>query len=315
MPQGMASLGVSEVNIPIFFKVSKLLRNADHTAQLVLRMENQVRVIEQVIPVVIHVQPLPPRVGFEPALPIQAGSVARGVPVQLVVTPRNYGDEQLLPLNARISTDEAGVTVTPSEIRANQPLTIRIDTSNRPLGKPYTIPLNISYTTAGSYGPAILPVQGEILPTVWQSMLREKPLGNRLGTGVLVGFAGWLLFAVLCAGLASQTLVGGLLLLLIPVLLIIAMRPFLATTIVHAHRAGNKGANIGNVAPWKLWGIPTLVGLVLASLGMFLPNVSVAAIIVTTAGFILGAILGFVLDKARSNDASKVAMPAPVQEE
>src|SRR5438270_4891 len=111
MPEGSEpEIGASEVKIPLFFKVDNLMRNTNHSALLVLRMENQVRAVEQSVQVVIHIQPLPPRVVFEPEAtrdtPAWAGIARRSVPTSVVVTPCNYGDEGLVPLSARIAAKD-----------------------------------------------------------------------------------------------------------------------------------------------------------------------------------------------------------------
>src|SRR5439155_22790945 len=127
--------------------VDNLMRNTRPTALLVLRVENQVSVVEQPVQVVIHMQPLPPRVVFEPEAtrdtPAWAGIAHRGMPTSVVVTPRNYGDEELVPLSARIAAKDNAASAKPGQFRANEPITLAIDTSSRPCGEKYTVPFSI----------------------------------------------------------------------------------------------------------------------------------------------------------------------------
>ncbi|GAC1383143.1 MAG: hypothetical protein NVSMB33_10960 [Ktedonobacteraceae bacterium] len=308
-----APFGVSEVKIPLYFKVSKLPRNMSHTALLVLHMENQATVIEQPVQVAIHVQALPPRVAFEPVLspgaPYWAGRVLRGVAAQLVVTPRNYGDEDRLPLVARIATNDDAVRVTPGEFRANQSITITVDTSKRPFDQHYTIPFDISYTTAGARGPASIVVQGALLPTPWQSMLREKSLGERAGVGCAAGIGSLLLFSILGIGIAQHASFGWLLLLLIPVLFTVATHLIMSTVIMHMHRSGDTSVQMEKIAPWKRWGIPVAAGLLIVLLCALISDASIALFIDVLAGFILGSALGFMLDKSRAKEPNNVAVP------
>src|SRR5258708_38612428 len=94
--------------------------------------------------------------------------------------PRNAGDEGLVPLAARISTKDTAARAEPGQFRANQPITLTIDTSNRPFGQKYIVPFTIDYITPGTQGPAEIYVQGEILPTVRQSLFREKGVEGRV---------------------------------------------------------------------------------------------------------------------------------------
>ncbi len=313
MPEGSEpEIGASEVKIPLFFKVDNLMRNTNHSALLVLRMENQVRVVEQPVQVVIHMQPLPPRVVFEPEatreIPAWAGIAHRGMPTSVVVTPRNYGDEGLVPLSARIAAKDNAASAKPGQFRANEPITLAIDTSNRPFGEKYTVPFAIDYLTPGKHAPAEIYVQGEILPTVRQSLLREKDIGERVGVGCGVGFVGLIVLGGLGAGLATHTTLGWLFFLIIPVLFALATRSMVSTTVAHMQRAGNAHARVEQITPWKLWGIPIAIGLVVALVCTLIPDAGTSFFIGGVIGFLLGSALGFMLDKAQP---AKTNTPVP----
>lgn len=304
MPEGTEpAKGVSEVKIPLHFKVDNLTRNTHHTALLVLRMENQTQEIEQPITVMIFVSPLPPRVFFEPEAsqnnPVWAGITLRGVPTSVVVMPRNVGDEALVPLVARVSTEDNAVRAIPAQFRADEAITLAVDTRNRPFGQKYIIPFTIEYLTPEARGPAEIHVQGETLPTVWQSMSRERAVEGRIGVGCGVGFVGLFVIGALGAGLADHVNLAWLLFLAVPIVCILAIRSMASTVVAHMQRAGNAQASIKHVALWKLWGIPIVLGLAVSLVCLLISNAGSSFWVGGLSGFMLGFALGFMLDKAQ----------------
>lgn len=314
MPEGTEPIiGISEVKIPLHFKVDNLTRNTSHTALLVLRMENQAQEIEQPVPVMIFVPPLPPRVFFEPEAseenPIWAGITLRGVPTGVVVMPRNRGDEELVPLSARISTKDSGARANPTQFRANEPITLAVNTNNRPFGEKYTIPFTIEYLTPEAHGPAEIYVQGETLPTVKQSLFREKAVEGRIGVGCGVGLVGFLVIGALGAGLATHVGLAWVFFLLIPIAFILSTRFIASTMVVHMQRAGNTQASMGKIAPWQIWGIPIALGAVVALICLFIPDTGSSFWVGGLVGLILGFALGFMLDAAQSANTNMVEPP------
>lgn len=307
MPEGTdLQIGPSEVKIPLFFEVANLLHNTDHTALLDLCLENQTQASEVIesIQVMIHVQPLPPRVVFEPAVtpggPVWAGTTRRGVAANLVVTARNNGDEKLAPLAGRIFTNDNAAQARPGQFHANEPITISIDTTTRPFGQKYTVPFSISYITPGALGPSTMYVEGEILPTAWQSLLRERGFGERAGVGCGVGLAGGLLLGALGAGLASHIGIAWLLFLLIPILFVLIGRSIALTTVTHIRRSGDTNIDMKHIAPWILWGIPAGTGLAVALVCTLVPDAGTSFLIGGLIGFIVAAAPGFLLGKAQA---------------
>ena len=312
MPEGTdPHICASEVKVPLLFQVSNLARNADHTAELVMRMENRDPIAEIPIRVLIHMRPLPPRVMFEPAasptVPAWAGTVPRGVPTRVVVIARNAGDERLVPLVARIYTREPGTSVTPERFHANEPVTLTIDTSNRPFGKRYDVVFGVDYgLTGGALGPTTLHVRGDILPTPWQSLEREKNFGERVGIGCVVSFAGFILLGALGAGVAAQTTIGWLFFLAIPILLALVTQPVVGTIVAHIQRSGNANVRVEKISPCLRWGLPAGCGLVLALICALISNQGSPFLVAGMVGCIIGFVLGFVLDRAR---VSKTGSP------
>lgn len=313
MPEGSEpQIGASEVKIPLFFDVANLLHNADHSALLDLCLENQASEVIEPIQVVIHVQPLPPRVVFEPPAtadrPVWAGITRRGVPTSVVITARNNGDEELVPLVGRIFTNDNAAQARPGQFHANEPITISIDTTNRPFGQKYTVPFSINYGTPGAQGPTTIYVGGEILPTAWQSLLRERGFGERAGVGCGVGLAGGLLLGALGAGLASHIGIAWLLFLLIPILFVLIGRSIALTTVTHVRRSGDTDADIRHVAPWILWGIPAGAGLAVALVCTLVSDAGTSFWIGGLIGFIVAATPGFLLGKVQAENTG----PSPL---
>lgn len=304
MPEGTPpETGKSTIVIPLVFQVNELSRNADHSAQLVLRMENQVETIEQSIQVVVHVQPLPPRISFEPeasqATPAYVGTARRGAPAHVLIIPRNAGDEHLIHLRARITPNEVATNARPEYFQTNEPITLSIDTSKHPHGKPYLASFTVDYLVQQAQGPATLYVQGETLPTVWQSMHRVKVTESRVGAGCGIGVLGLLSLGGLGAGLASHIDFTWLLFLAVPLLFILATTAILSTAVTHIQRAGNTRTYIEHVAPWVRWGIPAGIGVAVALVCMLIANAGTSFLLGGLIGGIAGFALGFSLDEAK----------------
>jgi hypothetical protein len=302
MPEGPdPKISVSEVKIPLFFQLNRLERNTDHTAQLILRIENHDPAIEVPISVQIHVLPLPPRVSFEPpataAAPAWAGTTLRGVPASAVVVSQNAGDESLVPLTARMYTRDPGAKAEPVRFHADEQVKFTIDTTNRSFGSKYEVIFNVDYgPTPGAIGPAAIHVQGEILPTAWQSMLRQKSMGERSGVGCIAGCVGLFLLGSIAVGLAGHTGITWLLFFAVPVIFVLTARPIAATIIRHIQRSGNSNVTMEKVPLWVLWWLPLGAGLLLAVICVLMLDMGTAFLIGAIVGGIVGAALGFILD-------------------
>ncbi len=314
MPMGTeAAIGPSEVKIPLHFAVGNLARNADHGARILIRMENQINPIEQLIQVQIHMLPLPPRVVLMPdatrEAPILMGITRRGVQTHATITPRNFGDEALVPLIARISTKDSGASVRPYEFHSGEPITLTIETGNRPYGQKYDVAFDIEYVTPQTQGPTTVYAQGEILPTSWQSMTRTRGVAERVGVGCLGGIGGLTVLSFSGAELATHSGFTAVLFLALPILFILAMRGMASTLIVHMKNAGNTALSLAHVPQWVLWGIPIGVGLVLSLLCTFVFSTTTSLVIGAFAGFIVGGVIGFLAGKPNTG----VVNAAPTQ--
>jgi hypothetical protein len=307
MPIGTEpEIGASEVKIPLHFAVSNLVRDTEHTAHLVLRMENQVRMVEQLIQVQIYIKPLPPRVVFAPEgtqwAPIQLATMRRGMPTQVITTVRNYGDEALIPLIARITTKDKEASAKPYELHANDEITLAVDTAQRAYGEKYTVAFDIEYVTADAKGPTTIYAQGEILPTVWQSMKRAKPVEERIGVGCVGGFVGLALLGFAAAQLAAHASLTWFVFLAIPAVFLLTMRGMASATVVHIQRAGNTTFSMGQV-PLFLWAIPLVVGLALALFCM-LVTTTASVLVAAVVGLLVGGALGFLANAAKAQNKS-----------
>lgn len=302
MPEGTdPQIGPSEVTISLFFQLSRLERNAEHVAQLLLHVENHDPTLVVPILVKILVLPLPPRVRFEPVAtadaPLWAGATLRGETAKAIIVPRNMGDEHLVPLAAHISTNEPGASAEPALFHADKPVTFSIDTTHRPVGKQFEVAFQVDYrATSGAMGPTSLHVRGEVLPTAWQSLLREESGSSRLGIGLLVGLAGLVLSGVIGVGLSNRAGIAGLFCLAVPVMYIIAIRLIAATLVEHIQRSGHK-MSMQAVPAWMLWWLPLGLGALQALLCLFISNSGVAFWLGAIVGGIVGATSGFIVDK------------------
>jgi len=298
--------GASEVKVPLHFAISNLVRNSEHTAHIVLRMENQVRALEQLVQVQIYIKPLPPRVVFAPEgtqwAPLQLAPTRRDTPTQVITTVRNYGDEELIPLIARITTKDKEASARPYEIHANEAIMLAINTQQRPYGEKYTVAFDIDYVTSEAKGPATIYAQGEILPTVWQSMKRAKAVEERIGVGCFGGLVGVVLLSVAAVQLMGHSNFTWFLFLAIPAVFLLTMRGMATATVVHIRHAGNTTFTLGQV-PALLWVVPLLMG---AALALLCTLVTVTASLLVTAfvSLLVGGTLGFLVDAAKAQNKS-----------
>ena len=302
MPEGTdTKIALSQVKIALFFQVSRLERNAEHCAKLLLRVENYQPAVEVVIEVRIFAKPLPPRVYFEPAAtanaPAWAGLTLCGVPGTVVITPHNGGDEKLVHLTARLSTNDAAARADPALFAHEKPIAVTIDTRNRRRGEKYHVVFQVNYgPTPGAIGPGELHIEGELLPTPWQSMLRQRSMEQRLGWGCGGSIAGLFLIGLIGMGLAAHAGIAWLLVFILPAIFVLVVRPSVATIVKHIQRSGNTTITFKKVPPWILWWIPLGAGLVLALLSLFLPDAGTAFLIAGILGGIIGAVAGFIVD-------------------
>ncbi|HZO71762.1 MAG TPA: hypothetical protein VFB60_06130 [Ktedonobacteraceae bacterium] len=306
MPDGTdPSIGLSEVKIPLYLQVRDLERNADHSANLVIRIENFAAVYE--VPVCLHISiaPLPPRVSFVPPAseqhPLMLKTVLQGEMARATITVKNAGDEQLDPLVGYITSNEQGVSVTPTRFGADEQLTLSIDTARHPRGKIYDVVFNIRYAPSSrAIGPTTLHVRGEILPTFWQSLFRARSAGERVGTGCVTGIAGSV--AGLVIGSIAASHAGGwfLLLLAVPALLVWLTRWLTKIILFHLQLAGNTKARIEQIPPGMLWGIPGATGLLLVIVCAIIQDAQTAITIGAFSCLLLGCFPGFIFDQSLS---------------
>jgi hypothetical protein len=303
MPDGTdPSIGLSSVKIPFLFQLTRLERNREHTAQLMLRIENHEPAIEVPIAVRIFVKPLPPRVFFEPVAtvnaPAWAGLTPCGTPGKAVVIARNKGDERQIHLAAHLFTTDPDARAEPSFFHADEQITFLLDTRNRRRGKKYEVVFQVDYgASPGAIGPKEIHVQGKLLPSPWQSMMRQRSLEERLGSGCGGSIAGFVLIGSFCAGLAAHATIAWLLFLALPVLFAMMIRPLTATILRHMERSGSSSDTLKKIPTWVLRWLPIGLGMALALLSLSLPNGRAGFLIGAIIGGITGLVVGFVLDR------------------
>ncbi len=304
MPEGTRSeVGSDEIKIVLNFQMNLLAHKADHTAELVIRMENWEQPLEKTVSVVIHVPALPPRVWFEPIAtaekPLQLRPVRRGEPISVVVTPCNRGDEAYIPLVARIFTNDSGASATPEKFRTNQPVALNIDTTNRPSGRIYDIIYKIDYSpVAGAKGQTTLHIHGELLPTPWQSMLRTKNFGTRLLSGGGLALIGFLVLGAMGTFLSYNLQSIWFLFIVIPLLLLGVTHMTITPIIIHIQRSGRLEIEKKKLSPYLLWGLPLIFGFFLALACVLVHNQNIVLVLGGIVGTLIGAALGFVHDSS-----------------
>ncbi len=303
MPSGTSpELGPSEIKIPLTFQLHAQMfaPNTTHRAFLLVRLENYQPVRELQLPLDLFILPIPPRVTFAPPFdkqhPLQAGSTRQGELVNLQVTAFNStGHQNLAPLAGRITTNDPAASALPMMFQHNSQITLSIDTHRRPRGQRYEVVFDLDYTaTPGAQGPKTLHVQGEILPTTWQSMQRIATLRQRIGIGLIGLVVGGCIIAILGNILAASGSSAWLTFLLIPV--IFGYPTFLAwkTLLTHRRLTGEQPASPKGFPLWLIWTIPCAVGLLLFLLcatfgGWF---IFISALLYALAG----GVFGFIMD-------------------
>ncbi len=302
MPKGTPPvIGISEVVLPLVVNGSTLRRDADYWAELIVHIESRQHVQEIYIRVLMHLLPLPPRVTFTPVAtqenPLLLPKVLRGKSVVVSLVPCNQGDEQKVPLQARIVSREIdNASIQPQFFGDGMPLTITIDTSNRPFGTTYTISLRVDYITANTLGPQGLYLQGEILPTFWQSLQRTRAFSNRIGIAITVGLICLFLTGLLGLWMQSHSFYWWILIPLIPLICFVAMSSYLKNFVEHMHHAGDVTISIEKIAIWLRWWLPIGFGLLLVLICALLPNALSAFWVSGIAGMCIGGFLGFFSD-------------------
>jgi hypothetical protein len=292
----------SQMKIPLHFDVRSLAHNASHTADLIIRMENNNPPIELPIQVLIYIPALPPRVVFDPpaTTPLSLGSTRRGQLVKTVVMPHNVGDEEHIPLVAQISSDDAGANAEPACFHDGEPVTLTVDSGTRPYGSNYHVTFHINYhMTPGASGPTTFHLYGEILPTVWQSMLRTKALRKRLSASGITLLVGLVWFGSLAGIIASHTLAALIFFCALPFCLSGATYLSIDALLPHIQRSGYFSLQKRNISPWIRWVFPLGTGCIFALICGLILHVDSAIVVGCIIGALVGGAIGFLADSAR----------------
>lgn len=305
MPEGThPTIGSASIAVTLEFEVRELQRNAMYSANLIVRLDNYEPAKEYLLQVNIYISSTPPRVTFTPPStaesPVLAKAVRRGLPTSVVVTAQNVtGDEALVPLTARLVPQDPYTSVRPNTFHTGDAITLTIDTTYRPFGKPFHVVYTVDYSsTPGAQGVKTVHVAGDILPTWRQSLFREKNATKRMNQSWVVGLCGMLLFGAIGAGLQTHIVVWWLLLSIMPFIFLGYMHTILTTYIVHKQRAGDALASKVSIPVWLSLGIPLGAGLVPGLLSMLFSDISTAIILCGIIGLITSSIFAFLTDKA-----------------
>jgi len=292
----------THIKIPLHFDVHSLAHNTSHTAELCIRMENCDPPVELPLQVLIYIPALPPRVIFDSptTVPLSLGTTRRGQRITITVIPHNTGDEKHIPLTAQITSDDAGANAEPACFHDREPVTLTIDTSTRPPGSSYDVTFHINYhLTPGASGPTTLHLQGEILPTIWQSMLRTKALRKRLVPGSIVLLMGIVWFGSLGVIIASRTLATLFFFCVLPLCLLGVAHLSIDALLPHIQRSGHFTIHKRELSHWIRWTIPLGTGSILALICGLILHIDSAFVIGGIIGALIGGVIGFLADSAR----------------
>lgn len=309
MPEGtVASNGPTKITVPLLFQFQTLAHKEEYTGELMLRLENWDPPRTSKLPVVLYLAALPPRVRFEPAAtearPLRVQPARQGDVVKAVVTPRNRGDEAYIPLKAKITSGDSGATASPEYFRADQPITLVIDTSNKPQGKVYDITYHIDYRpVTGAEGQRTIHVRGEIISNFWQSMFRTKTVGDRLVTSCLFGIGGFLTLGLLGDILAVNILSAWVLFFLVPLILVGITNLSLTPIITHLQLSGTPEMDREKISPYIKWIVPLALGFLLVLLCALVHNAGIAFVISGIIGALVGIVPGFLFDGSKSEQS------------
>jgi hypothetical protein len=302
MPEGTdPRIGLSKVNIPLVFQVNKFAPDTDNRAELLIRLENHRPPREMLRTINLHILPTPPRVVFDPLAtrqqPIWVGTSRQGERVSGRVTAFNArGDQALVPLAGRITTHDPAASADPRTFQHEGQITFSIDTSNRPRGQRYEVVFELDYgATPGAQGPATLHVQGEIIPTTWQSMKRIESTDTRVGIGVVGLIIGAILLTIFGAILANAGGQAWFLFLLSPLVFAWPIHAVWKTLLAHRQLAGETPSTLEQISPWLIWGLPSAIGLVLCLLCALAGGWAV--LMSAIFGGVTGGIFGFIKDR------------------
>lgn len=302
MPEGAAaSNGPSKITVPLLFQFHTLPHKEEYTGELMLRLDNWDPPLISKLPVVLYLAALPPRVWFEPAAtavkPLQVQPTRQGEVVKVVVIPRNRGDEAYIPLMAKITSEDNGATASPEYFRADQPITLVIDTSNRSHGKVYDITYNIDYRpVTGAEGQETIHVRGGIIPNFWQSMFRARTVGSRLVVSCLLGVGGFFTLGLLGDILAVNMLSAWVLLFLVPLILLGTTNLSITPIITHLQQSGIPEMDRKKISPYIKWVFPLALGFLLALLCGLVHNTNTAFVMGGIVGALAGIVPGFLFD-------------------
>ena len=303
LPEGVDPAVGSVINLPLAFNISALKHKETHVAELVVYTDNLDMPVEQHVKVMLTVLALPPRVVFEPSAtgskPLKMRPTRRGVVAKATITPRNFGDEAHIPLLGHINSQSPEVHVSPRTFHANEPITITVETDNIQNGATYNIELSVDYNaTSGAKGPSSLYIQSEVLPTFWQSMLREKQMEGRLINALAGAVLGFFILGFLGATIVGQLLT--LWSLAIPIVLLFTLFPVFKKITIHRKRIGEIDTNSANVPYYLLWGGALGGGALLDLICALIAKQDADLLFSGIVGALIGAIAGFFIDKANS---------------
>jgi hypothetical protein len=247
--------------------------------------------------IAVNVLSIPPRILFEAERMehnnLLLPELTRGETAWVHLVAKNQGDEALHPLVARLFCQDKDVSITPQVFHTNEPVLIRVSTTQRPFGSSYTIELQVDYSlTKGAMGPARLFIQGSVRPTIWQSMLREVSLTQRLLIAVCLGGLGFMITGEMSIALAALSSLWALL--VFPMVLLPVVGLSMNSILFHRQRAGKTPA-FKHVFWLKLasgLASGTLLDVIYRTLDASVPLFLVGGII----GGLIGCIAGFISD-------------------
>lgn len=284
-------------------QLMKLQRPAHYSLTLHLRLQpDTAHETRQQITLSLDLTTIPAKAQWTPSV-IRLPTVRRGQPVSGVSALTNQGEQ---PLNARCSlVSDRSLVVTPLLLPAGGQVQVTVDTRGLREGSHYQ--QWIKFQADGDVPEITLQVEGEILPTAFQHLFRQKSSEKRLQSALGLGLAGAALS--LFTLLATSGWFFWLLWILVTVLLTTSLAASATRSIItHIQAAGNTSITPASV-PWDRFylGVGGATALLSLTLAIAPLDPGTKTLISLLFFAFMGACCGFLLEESSPSKSAKPA--------